>query len=314
MDKLVLPRLSAKAPGTKRHRRLRLKHLSGQLFYYFMLLGFGFVFVYPLIYMLAKSLMDVPDLRNPMVSYVPTVFDFSNYQAAARVLNFWPALLHSLLVSLVPAVLQSLAACVTAYGLSRYTFPGRRLVFGLILLTFVIPPTVTMLPQFLMYKQLGLVDTPLAFSIPALFGQGLRSAILILVFYQIQSSIPRSLDEAARIDGAGAVKLFLRIGIPLSLGGFVVSFLFSLIWYWNETTLTSLYMGNVLSTLPMQLEKFEMTFNRVYGARSARGAKSINEAIYLAGTMLSILPLLILYFFTQRQFVQSVDRTGITGE
>lgn len=301
-------------PAAMRLRRPKPRTILAKTFFYFMLIGFGFVFIYPLIYMTAKSFMDVPDLRNPMVNLVPTMVDVSNYRAAARVLNFWPALINSLVVSLIPAVLQSIVCCVTAYGLSRYTFPGRRLVFGLILLTFVIPPTVTMLPQFLMYRQLGLVDTPYAFTIPALFGQGLRSAILILVFYQIQSSIPHSLDEAARIDGAGAVKLFLRIGIPLSLGGFVVSFLFSLIWYWNETTLTSLYMGNVLSTLPMQLEKFEMTFNRVYGARSARGAKSINEAIYLAGTMLSILPLLILYFFTQKQFVQSVDRTGITGE
>lgn len=292
----------------------RLRRLPGLLSRAFILFSFGFVFLYPLFYMAMKSLMDVPDLRDPLVTYIPTFFDWTNYQAAARVLNFWPSLGNSLYVALLPALCQSAAACLTAYGLARYSFPGRKLIFALVVFSFLIPPMVTMLPQFLLYKQWGLIDTAFAFTLPALFGQGIRSAILVLVFYQIFSHIPKSLDEAALVDGANALVLFFRIAVPLSLGGFVISFLFSLVWYWNETTLTALYLGNVLTTLPMQLERFEMTFNRVFGARSARGAKSINEAIYLAGTLLSILPLLIFYFFTQKQFVASVDRAGITGE
>jgi multiple sugar transport system permease protein len=294
--------------------RKAVRILSGKGFTIFLLVSFGFVFVFPIFYMICYSVMDSADLRSPLVNFIPTRIDASNYQAAAQVLNFWPSLLTSILTSVLPAACQSAAACVTAYGLARFKFPGRRLIFLLVVATFVIPPTITMLPQFLMYKRLGLIDTPMAFVLPALFGQGLRCAILILVFYQILSAIPRSLDEAALIDGAGPVKLFLRIGIPLSISGFVISFLFSLIWYWNETTLAAMYFGNVLTTLPMQLERFAMTFNRVFGARSAKGGKTLNQAVYMAGTMLNILPLIIIYFFTQKQFVQSVDRSGITGE
>jgi multiple sugar transport system permease protein len=281
----------------------------------FLLALLGFVFLYPLFHMLMYSLMDAEDLRNPLIVYLPTGLDLTNYAAAAKTLNYFKSLLTSAYVSVIPAVLQSVVACVTAYGLARFEFPGKKIIFALMLATFLIPPTITMLPQFLIYKQLGLVDTPLAFSLPALFGQGLRSALFILVFYQILRTIPRSFEEAAMMDGAGALGRFFKIVLPLAIPGFVISFLFSLVWYWNETTLSAIYFGNELTTLPLQLEKFAMSFSRAYPASSTlRGGKTLNEAVYMAGTLLNILPLLILYFFTQRQFVQSVDKTGITGE
>jgi len=278
---------------------------------YFLLISFGFVFIYPLIYMVGYSFMSQGDLRSALVTYLPTAIDTSNYATAASVLNFWPSLLNTLYVAVLPAICQTAVACITAYGLSNYRFPGRRIVFALVVATIIIPPTITMLPQFLIYKSLGLTDTLFAFAIPAVLGQGLRAAIIILVFYQIFNMIPRSLYDAARIDGAGPVKLFIRIGVPLAKAGFVIGFLFSLIWYWNETTLAAMYMGNKISTMPMQLETFAQNFSHHYSARSG---KSLNEAVYMAGTLLSILPLIVFYFFTQRQFVQSVDKAGITGE
>jgi len=228
-------------------------------------------------------------------------------------MDYWQSLFTSFYVSLLPTIASAIIACATAYGLARFTFPGRRLVLALIIATFIIPPVVTMLPQFILFQELGLIGTPFAFILPASLGQGIRSSILILVFYQVLSSIPPSLDEAARIDGAGAIKLFILIAVPLAASGFVIAFLFSFIWYWNETTMTTLYMGTALTTLPMQLARFGQVFNRIHG-QVGDDARTVDQAIYMAGTMLNILPLLIFYFFTQKQFVQSVERSGITGE
>ena len=287
---------------------------------YFLLISFGFVYLYPIIFMIGYSFMGAEDLRNQLVHYVPTRLDFSNYTSAILVLDYWQSLWTSVYVSVLPAITQSIATCITAYGLARYKFPGRSIVLGLIIATFIIPPVITMMPQFLMYQNMGLTETPLVFILPASLGQGLRSSILILVFYQILSSIPTSLEEAARIDGAGAIKLFVRIAVPLAKSGFVIAFIFSLIWYWNETTLSTIYMGNTLTTLPMRLERFAMIYAQMrHGGGAAGGgalgdARSIDQAIYMAGTMLNVIPLLLFYFFTQKQFVESVERSGITGE
>jgi len=293
---------------TKLRRTIPIKVVQ-----YFLLIAFGFVYLYPIIFMIGYSLMDEEALRNQMIHFIPTRLDFSNFTGAIAVMDYWQSLFTSIYVSLLPTLASAFIACVTAYGLARFRFPGRSILMGLIIATFIVPPVVTMLPQFMLFQDLGLIGSPLVFILPASLGQGIRSSILILVFYQVLSSIPVSLDEAARIDGAGALKLFIRIALPLAASGFVIAFLFSFIWYWNETTMTSLYMGNALSTLPMQLSRFGATFNQIHG-QVGSNQRTVDQAIYMAGTMLNIIPLLVFYFFTQKQFVQSVERSGITGE
>jgi multiple sugar transport system permease protein len=184
-----------------------------------------------------------------------------------------------------------------------------------LLATFIIPPQVTMIPQFLMFRDLKLLETIWAFILPATFTQGIRSAIFVLIFYQFFNMLPRSLEEAAKIDGASTFKIFYRIAVPSATPAYIIAFLFSLVWYWNETTLTALYLGEKWATLPLKLQNFAVTFRRLYPADpySVVG-KNLNEAIVMAGTFLTLIPLLMIYFFTQSWFVESIDRTGITGE
>jgi multiple sugar transport system permease protein len=125
--------------------------------------------------------------------------------------------------------------------------------------------------------------------------------------------IPNALEEAAQLDGAGYVRVFTTIAIPMAVPAIIISFLFSFVWYWNETYLASLYFGNELTTLPLQLKKFVATYQQLYANEETTG-QSINEAINMAGTVLTILPLLVVYFLTQKWFVEGIDRSGITGE
>ena len=140
--------------------------------------------------------------------------------------------------------------------------------------------------------------------------------MFILVFQQIFSNYPISLDEAAELDGAGKYKVFYKIAIPIARPGIVLSMLFSFVWYWNETRQSGLYFGEVIKTLPMKLGSFAASYASLYESAGTvtDASMSINEAITLAGTMLSCLPILIMFIVLQRQFVESIEKSGITGE
>lgn len=283
---------------------------------YVLLVIFGFVFLYPLIYMVSYAFMTPEDVVNPFVHYLPTQwFYMGNFTLAYQVLNYMKALGRSLLIAVLPAILQCVSTSLIGYGLARFRVPGKGVILALVLATFIIPPQATMIPQMLMYTNVGM-DNILAFLVPALFGQGLKSAIFILIFFQFFRSLPASLEEAAKIDGAGIIRIFVFIAVPLAFSGYLLTFLFSFVWYFNETTLTALFLGSKFQTLPLALESFLQSFNNMNSgaASSGESGKTINEAIYMAGTFLSILPLLIIYFIAQKQFVESVDKAGITGE
>lgn len=281
---------------------------------YVLLIAIGFVYLYPLLFMFVTSLKSPDDLLNPMVQWVPTQLYTGNYLKAYQVLDYPNTLASSLLMSVIPSLLQAAVCSVIGYGLARYRFPGKNLLFALILATFIIPAQNTVIPQMLTYKQLGLLGDPLVLILPAVLGQGYKSAIFILIFYQTFQSLPKVLEEAARLDGASDVKIFFEIGLPAAVPAFIVSIIFSTVWYWNETFLTVVFLEGGLQSLPMQLSKFVQAYENLYPPGTVNIFDRLNEAIKLSGTFLNILPLLLMYFVLQKWFVESVERTGITGE
>lgn len=281
---------------------------------YALLIAIGFVYLYPLLFMFVTSIKSPTDLLNPMVQWVPTEFYTGNYEKAYRVLDYPNALMASTLVSVVPSLLQTFVASLVGYGLARYRFWGKSLILLLILVTFIIPPQNTVIPQMLTYKEQGLLGNPLALILPAILGQGYKSAIFILIFYQSFLSLPKVLEEAARLDGASDLGIFFKIAIPSALPAFIVSFIFSVVWYWNETFLTSIFLEGGVTTLPMQLSHFVQAYENLYPPGTVNIFDRLNEAVKMSGTFLNILPPLVMYFLLQRWFVESVERTGVTGE
>jgi multiple sugar transport system permease protein len=187
---------------------------------------------------------------------------------------------------------------------------GRRIVFGLILLTYLLPQQVYMIPKFVLFDQLGILKTAWSIIFPATFGQGLSSAIFILIFYQFFRIQPLALDESAEIDGANPYQIFFRIGVPLAAPAYLSAFLFSFVWYWNETYISSLFLGTDLYTLQLKLFNFQSQFNLATGIAQT----ATNEAIRYAATILIILPVLVVYAVMQKWFVEGIDKTGVTGE
>jgi multiple sugar transport system permease protein len=281
---------------------------------YLLLIAIGFVYLYPLLFMFVTSMKNPSDLLNSMVQWIPTQFYIDNYLRAFHVLNYPTTLVSSILVSVVPSLIQAVVCSLVGYGLARYRFPGKNLLFLLILITFIIPAQNTYIPQMLTYKQFGLLGNILCLILPAIVGQGYKSAIFILIFYQTFLSLPKVLEEAARLDGASDLKIFLTIAVPGAMSAYIITVIFSTVWYWNETFLTVVFLEGGVQTLPMQLAKFVQAYENLYPPGVVNIFDRLNEAIKLSGTFLVILPLLVMYFVLQKWFVESVERSGITGE
>ena len=293
--------------------------LIKQIIVYALLICIGFVYLYPILYMISNSLMNLEDLLDTSINWIPSKLYLDNYKKAALNMNYIGTFFQSIIVAGIPTILNVVVCSFVGYGFARFEFRGKKILMALLIFSYIIPPQITMMPTYVLYADLKLVGTLWSFVLPALFGQGLNAPIFILIFYQFFKQVPKVLIEAAQIDGAGFFRSFFRISIPSAVPAIITVFLFSLVWYWNESYLTQLYVNGVFSngnwtTLIVELKKFDMTYNPQMAMVVDGASSNNNEAIRMAATMLSILPVLAMYFVLQRYFVESIDRTGITGE
>lgn len=297
-----------------RKRLLGMQFTDGLLYKIIVLLlliSFSYIYLYPMLFMLTSSFMNVEDLINPGVRWVPTILEIENYTRAIQVLELPAAVFDTTGYVLKVSVSATISSALIGYGFAKFKFPFKNVLFGFMLATFILPSQVTMVANMLIFRNLGIMSSESAMVFPAIFGQGYNAAIYILIFYQFFKTIPHVLMESAEIDGAGPFKVFYKIALPLAIPSFLIVFLFSFVWYWNETFMTGLYVGDQI-TLPLKLQAFRASYETLFPPGSF--GSELNEAIMLAGNMLTILPLLLLYFLAQRFFTESIDRTGITGE
>jgi len=295
-------------------RRLFGMKLTDGLVYriilYALLIIIGFVYVYPLLHMLSYSLKSLADLLDPTINILPSSLYLENFTDALLVLNYVPLFFESLTVTLIPALLQTMVASLIGYGFARFQFPLKKVWFALLLATYLIPPQVTMIPRYVLFFNIGILETIFSIIMPATLGQGVSSAIFVLIFYQFYLMVPKALDEAAQLDGATRWGIYTKVAIPLSLPSFLTAFLFSFVWYWNETYIARLFLGSGGETLLIRLYNFVSAYNALLGG----GSNVANEAIRMAATLLIIAPLIVAYFILQRLFIEGIDRSGITGE
>ncbi len=325
--------MKAKTAETREARRDRFRKLMlgstekrgvlMSIVVYVLLITIAFIYMYPILYMLSRSFMEKSDLLDASAKWIPSTVTLKNYSDAIATMDYWNSLAKNLYLAAVPTLCQVFICSMVGYGLARYNFPLKKFWMGVLILSFLLPTQTTALPNYLLFSRLKLVDGSIRpFLLTAILGQGFKSVLCILIFFNFHRQIPQSLVEAAEIDGAGHLKAYFGIAIPLSAAAIVVVTLFSFVWYWNETYLVRMYLGygttrsTGLTTLMLELQRFEDSYNSTFDARasSVTSTNKLNDAIRMAGTMLSIAPLMIMYFFLQKRFVESVDRAGITGE
>lgn len=292
--------------------------IAGKAVIYAVLVVISFVYLEPVLRIISKTFMSAPDVIDPAVQWLPRTFSTDNLKVASRVLNLETSLVNSLWFSSLLAACQTLVSALTGYALSRFEFRFKRFWFIMILMVFIVPLPVLMVPRLMMFitfqnlTKIKMIGTALPQVAMALLGQGVYSTVLILIFYNFFNMIPGVLDEAAMIDGAGPLQVFYHVVVRLSRVTVLVVFLFSFVWNWNETYVTGTLVAGTIQLLPGKLALFDQQFESLVS--SSGSAFRINEAYKMAATFISILPLIGLYLLVQRQFIQGIENTGITGE
>lgn len=297
---------------------IRRKHILRKAVTYALLISIGFVYLYPVLYMISTGFMSMDDLLDGTRHWIPRSWNLDNFRTAAASMDYGKSLGQSILLAGLPTVCGLFSCSLAGYGLARYDFSLKNVVVGVILISWILPDQITMIPIYVLYGKLGILHTVWAFVLPALLAQGLHSSILILIFWQFFRRVPKTLLEAAAIDGAGPFRTFFTIAVPSAAPAYVVVTLFSFVWYWNESYLTSLYVHGVVtdsgwSSLMVRLSRFAEDFNK-YAQTESAGVETIQTAIHMAGMLLSILPLLLFYLLLQKSLPESIDQAGSTGE
>lgn len=287
---------------------------------YFVLICISYIYLKPILEMISKSFMSNKDVIDPSVDWLPKSPSVDNLVIAASVLDLKTTLVNSLWFSALLACAQTIVSGLTGFALSRYSFRFKNVWFILIIIAFIIPIPLLMIPRLMMFISaqnilgFNLIGTPIPQILMALLGQGVNSTILILIFYNFFNLIPYSLDEAAMIDGASPMQVFIQIAMKISASSVLVIFLFSFVWNWNETYITGTLLRGNIELLPARLDMFDNMFAKYSSAGRGSATFRLNEAYKLSATLISITPLLILYAFVQKKFIQGIENTGITGE
>lgn len=280
---------------------------------YVLLLDFGFAYLYPILYMALISLMPTSDLVNPTIKWIPTYLDFDNFREVWQILDYGKSFASTLILAGAASVFQTMCCAMAGYALAKFEVPLKKLWIGALVAVFVVPTSLTLVPQYVLFNNYHLIGSAWSVWLPALLGQGIKSSLFVLVFMQA-FSYSKSYDEAAQLDGAGPVTNFFRIALPMVKPTIVLSLLLSFVWYTNETTKAGMYLGGSWTTLSLQLEKFNTLYSAANGPGMGTSVVSINERIQMAATLLTVAPMMLLYLVMQKQFVQGVEASGITGE
>jgi len=285
------------------------KGLLYKLFIYFILLDAAYIYLKPVVHMLSTMVKDGKDLLDPSVNWVPRVIYLGNLQDAWDWLNYPKAFGLSLLLSCSVALFQTFSCAIAGYAFARLKVPFKSLLFGCLLVTFIVPLQLTILPNLIFARVLGLLNTVYPIIVPAMLGLGLKGALFVIIYRQFFSTQPKELEEAARIDGANAFKVFFRVMMPLAKPAILVVLLFSFVWTWNDFYLPSMYLTD-LETPPLSLG-IDRLASMLRAQAEANGPSVFTEPLSMATTFLIIIPPLVLYLFAQRWFIEGVERTGL---
>lgn len=295
------------------------------VFRFLILFGLGFVILYPLLYMLSTSIRPQLEMTDPSVMWIPKNVIFSNFVDVWQAIKFPEVLLRTILINVLCSVIQVVTCGITGYGFARFKFKGKGLMFGIVIFQIIVPVQVVLIPLYMQFRlfdifgiiklitgsALNLVQTPAALYMQAFFCNGIRAGVFILLFRQFFRGLPKELEDAAYLDGCGPVKTFVKVMIPNAKTSFLTVFIFSIVWYWNDSYVTSMFF-NEPYTIAMEIEGIA-TKMMIYFTGETNGMASDYLVWIEAGCLLSLLPILIMYIFLQKQFVEGVERSGLVG-
>lgn len=292
-----------------------------------LILAVGYIILFPLLQMLSQSVMTQEQYTDTSVVWIPKAVSSINFEVAWESMEYPKTFLWTVIVNCLSALVQVLTCAITAYGFSRFNFKGKSFFMALLIFSIIVPAQMTVIPSYINFRNFdvlgilkligsifgtelrpNLTDTPFAFYLPSILSVGIRSGLVIFIYMQFFKGLPKELEEASAIDGAGPLKTFFSIVMPSSGVAITSVTILSLIWHWNEYFLSVMYFSNN-NTLAVRLANL-----RVFLSNMGLDAKmAVMTGVVKAGSLLFILPMLIMYLIMQRRFIQSIDRIGIVG-
>jgi multiple sugar transport system permease protein len=287
---------------TARAARAR-RWTTGQVVLFLLLIGFTALFLYPLVWLVSASLKPSGQVFDNAL--IPHTWRFGNYVEVWDQLPLLHWIFNSVSIAFLAAALVAVSSSVVAFGFACFRFPGRNLLFGLVLATMMLPASVTMIPTYLIWKQTGLLGTWVPLFGANLFGSG----FYIFLQRQFFLGLPRELFEAARIDGASYWQLFRRIAMPLSIPSFIIVFLFEFQASWNNFQAALIYLngGSVESfTAPLGIAYAMTKYSPTAGGHA-------DYQYVMVAALIVTLPMLLLFSGGQRYFIEGVATAGRKG-
>ncbi len=286
-----------KSAFKKNKKKKNFYELVIGIFKYTLLIIGAVIMVGPFIWMISTSLKDVGSIFKIPPQIIPDHVSLKNYVEIFKKFPFLEFTLNSFKITILSTLGLLISSSLAAYAFARMKFKGSKAIYFIILSTMMIPPQITMIPMFLIMKTLGLLDSHWAIILPAFFG--FQGAFGIFLLRQFFASVPKDLEDAAEIDGCGKFRIFWHIFLPQSKPVIATLTVFNFMFYWNDLLNPVIYLSS--------LKKMTLTV----GLASIQGLNFLRFDLMMAGAFLSILPILILFIFAQKFFIQSVVQSGL---
>ncbi|MBQ4536263.1 MAG: carbohydrate ABC transporter permease [Lachnospiraceae bacterium] len=293
------------------------------LFKLVIIVGICYVILGPVIGIISSSFFSDSDTYNPMVYLIPQEPTLERYKIAIEYLNYGKTMTASLLYSLTLMLVQVFICSMVGYGFARYKFPFKNLLFGCVVVMIVIPVHTIMLPLYMTFAKfdvfgiieatggsaVNLLSTPVPMYIMTFFGCGLRSGLYIYIFNQFFRGLPKEIEEAAFVDGAGTWYTYFRIMLVNAIPSVITVAIFSMVWQYNDTFYARLFVISDDLVISKKISTIEASISNVEKILDPK----ILELFLDAGIVLVMIPIIIIYVALQKQFIEGVERSGIVG-
>ncbi len=314
--------------------KLKAEKLIYWVFFYSLIIGLCFAILYPIFKLIPMVFNNLEDLGNPDIIWVPRQFSILSFKAAVRLVykNGMP-MVYSLGYALIIALIQVFMSAMAGYSLGRVDFRGRKIIFFLVILTFVVPSQSLLISQYLRFKNfdifglitlinggtIDLINRQGILYILALLGFGVKQSLFIFIYKQFFEGLPNELEEAAFIDGCGFYKTYFRIALPNSIPATITVAILSFVWNYADTYYTGYFHpdGQYLSVIltnvfrPANMQTILRSLDVWYDVAAANALSF--DAVKQAAGIIYMIPLLIIYFIIQKRMIENFERSGIVG-
>lgn len=301
------------------------------IFRFIILFGLAFIILYPMLFMISCAFRPQYEMNDPSIMWIPKTFIVSNISEVWQATHMGSVLWNTISVNVICSLLQVVTCAITGYGFARFRFKGRGLLFIIVILQIIVPTQVILIPQFMQFRYfdifgiisaiapnangdpgINLTNSPMALYLQAFFVNGIRAGLFIFIFRQFFRGLPKELEDAAHLDGCGPFGTFIRIMVPNAKTSFLTVFIFSLVWYWNDSYVSNMFFSEA-DTIALQIGNLYSTISSWLNGGTPTGVAQDYIVWIEAGCLISLLPILIIYCFLQKQFIEGIERSGITG-